>query len=104
MGMTVDAKTLFRLAGLPEPQTEYLFHPERKWRFDYCWEEWALAVEIEGGVHVRGRHVRGKGYEDDCEKYSWAAVLGWRVIRLTPGMVKDGRALALLEEAKENSI
>jgi hypothetical protein len=48
---------------------------------------------------TRGRHVRGRGYEADCEKYSEAALRGWRVLRVTNGMVRDERALALLERA-----
>jgi len=78
---------------------EFRFHPERRWRFDYAWPDKMIALEIEGGTWTGGRHTRGKGYESDCEKYSEAAILGWKVIRATTGMVKDGRALELLEKA-----
>jgi hypothetical protein len=44
-------------------------------------------------------HVRLRGYENDCEKYSEAAICGWCVIRVTHGMVKSGRAWTLLEAA-----
>jgi hypothetical protein len=47
----------------------------------------------------RGRHVRGRGYERDCEKYNAAALAGWIVLRVTTDMIQDGRALALLETA-----
>jgi len=57
----------------------------------------SVAWEIEGGVYSGGRHTRGKGYEEDCRKYSEAAVLGWRVIRTTTEMVATGEARALLE-------
>lgn len=78
---------------------EFAFHTERKWRFDYAWPERKIALEIEGGTWSAGRHTRGKGYENDCIKYSTAAILGWKVIRVTTGMVKDGRAYWLLNEA-----
>ena len=41
---------------------EYRFHPDRKWRSDFCWpaEDVRLFVEIEGGIWTDGRHVRGK--------------------------------------------
>lgn len=69
------------------PEREYRFHPERKWRFDFAWPEHMLAVEIDGGAWTGGRHVRGSGFTRDCEKMTEAALMGWRVLRLTPKMV-----------------
>lgn len=83
----------------PGVVAEYKFHPDRKWRFDYAWVDKKIALEIEGGIWKKGRHVRGKGYENDCEKYSEAAVLGWRIIRATPAMCKNGMMMGLLERA-----
>ena len=89
-----------RAIGLPEPQREYRFHPTRRWRFDLTWEAERLAVEIEGGTWSGGgRHVRGSGFAEDCCKYNAAALLGWRVLRFTSDMVRDGRALKVIEEA-----
>jgi len=82
---------------LPNPITEHRFAPPRRWRFDLAWPERMLALEIDGGSWSGGRHTTGKGFEADCEKYSEAAVLGWRVIRVTPRMVVDGRALGYIE-------
>jgi hypothetical protein len=86
-------------AGLPAPCREYRFAPPRRWRFDYAWPDYRLALEVEGGTWSGGRHVRGAGYEKDCDKYNTAALLGWTVLRVTSGMVRDGRALALVEQA-----
>lgn len=69
---------------MPAPATEYMFHPERKWRFDFAFIKEKIAVEIEGGIYVSGRHTRGAGYEKDMEKYNAATLLGWRVLRYTP--------------------
>jgi hypothetical protein len=87
--------------GLPAPVREYRFAPPRRWRFDYAWPDCfpPLALEVEGGVWSGGRHVRGRGFEADCEKYSEATLRGWRVLRVTTAMLRDGRALALLERA-----
>jgi very-short-patch-repair endonuclease len=90
---------LFQLAGLEGPLEEYRFHPKRRWRFDFAWPQRRLAVELEGGIFVHGRHVRARGYDNDCEKYNEAQLLGWRVLRFTSCMIQDGRALALLERA-----
>lgn len=94
--MTVDLAMQIAFAGLPAPVPEFRFAPPRRWRFDYAWPALMLAAEIEGGTWTGGRHVRGRGYERDCEKYNAAAVLGWRVLRVTTAMVRDGRALELL--------
>lgn len=69
-------------AGLPAPVREYRFHDTRNWRFDFCWPDHMLAVEVEGGVWANGRHNRGSGFIADCEKYNAAAILGWRVLRI----------------------
>ena len=89
----------FQLSGLPAPEREYLFHPKRKWRFDFAWPDLLIAVEVEGGIWVGGRHVRGKGYEDDCMKYNEAQIAGWMVLRFTPGMLKRGNGGDVIEKA-----
>ena len=72
---------------------------ERDWAFDRAWPAYRVAVELEGGVHVGGRHVRGRGYENDCQKYNAATLAGWRVLRFTSGMLDSGEALETLERA-----
>lgn len=86
-----------KAVGLPTPVKEHRFHPPRRWRFDYAWPEQMVALEIEGGTWVKGRHVRPSGYAKDCEKYSWAAIDGWRVIRATTEQVKSGEAIHWVE-------
>ena len=60
---------------------EFRFHPVRRWRFDYAIPEALVAIEVEGGIYAGGRHVRGAGYEKDCQKYNEAQLLGWIVLR-----------------------
>ena len=90
---------ILEAAGLPVPIREHRFAPPRRWRFDLAWPSLRLALEIEGGVWTGGRHVRGAGFERDAEKYNAATLAGWRVLRVTTGMIRDGRALVLLEQA-----
>jgi len=88
-----------QLAELPAPQREFIFHKKRKWRFDLAWPDLLIAVEVEGGIWTGGRHVRGEGYEADCEKYNEAQLAGWMVLRFTPGMIKRGQAGGVVEKA-----
>jgi hypothetical protein len=100
--MKVDLLTQIKAAGLPLPVTEYSFHPVRKWRFDFAWPAFRLAVEKEGGTENRwnpGRHNRPEGYAKDCEKYSTAALGGWTVLRFTSGQIASGQALKTIELA-----
>lgn len=87
--------------GLPTPDVEYPFGKVlgRRWRFDLAWPLYMLAVEIEGGTWIDGRHSRGASFELDAIKYAEALIAGWRVLRVTTAMVDDGRALGLVERA-----
>lgn len=97
----VSLDLLLRLNGIMGYEREYRFHPTRRWRFDFAWplESQKLAVEIEGGIWIRGAHTRGRHFESDCCKYAEAAILGWRLIRVTTGMVKDGSAVEFIRRA-----
>ena len=86
-------------AGLPAWETEFRFHPRRKWRADRGWPHLGLLVEVEGGIWTGGRHVTGAGFEADCVKYNEAAILGYRIIRVTGNMVRSGQALNMIMRA-----
>lgn len=90
---------LLRQEGLPAPDTEYVFHPTRRWRFDFAWPLHRVALEVEGGIWTKGRHVRGVGYLRDMEKYNAAAVLGWRLIRVTPDQRDQLSTVSLIRDA-----
>jgi len=77
---------LIKDENIAPPVAEFVFHPVRKWRFDFAWPECMLAVEIEGGIWTAGRHIRPVGMENDMIKYNAAAELGWRVLRYSRGM------------------
>jgi len=83
--------------NLPIPVPEYRFHPTRRWRIDWAWPDWKLAVEIEGGLYSKGRHVSIKGFKRDIEKYNELALMGWRVLRFLPEQVKRGEAILVIE-------
>ena len=67
----------------PSLEDEFKFHPNRKWRADFVHHSSRTLIEVEGGIHVYGRHNRASGFIKDTEKYLEATLLGYRVIRLT---------------------
>jgi very-short-patch-repair endonuclease len=78
---------------------EHRFAPPRRWRFDFAWPANLVAVEVDGGAWVGGRHTTGSGFHADCEKMSVAASIGWRVLHLDREMVESGRGLELVQLA-----
>lgn len=93
-----------RDAGLPEPELEHKFHPERKWRLDLAYVEDKVAIEIEGGIWTQGRHSRGAGMEADMEKYNEAQLLGWMVLRYSTGQIKQGKPIEDLKRALGDTV
>jgi hypothetical protein len=63
-----------------------------------------VALEYEGGTWRKSRHTSPLGYEGDAVKYSEAAILGWKVLRVTLDMVNDGRAMDLVLRAVSNGV
>lgn len=100
MVLTTTEELLYQIqaVGLPPPVLELAFCEGRRWRFDLAWPDKRIALEIEGGIYSKGRHIRPDGYLKDLEKYNRATALGWRVFRTTPQLIGKGEALALLEK------
>lgn len=94
-----------RAAMLPAFERQYVFAEDigRRWRFDFAFPDYWLAVEIEGlavrrlagQLVVMGRHASIQGIKDDMEKYNTAALLGWTVLRFDQQAVGPKRALAM---------
>ena len=83
----------------PSVVCEYRFNPKRRWRADFAVPEEKILIEIEGGLWKYGRHNRTTGYTKDMEKYNSAQILGFKVLRYTPGQagrcLDDCRSLTL---------
>ena len=78
-------------------EVEHVFHVKRRWRFDFCWPDKMIAVELEGWGMNQG-HTSLEGFADNCDKYNEATRLGWRVFRFTGSMVRDGSASLYIKE------
>ncbi len=94
-------------ADIPTGEREYRFHPTRLWRFDKAWPSHKFALEVDGGQWAQfgGRHAT----DADREKGNEAAALGWRVLHVSPVMLRDDpgqvfdwirRALAVIERER----
>jgi hypothetical protein len=94
----VDLRPIFVAAGLPEPVREFRFAPPRRWRWDYCWPEEMVAVEIQGGVWRSMHHTRGRGYIDDCRKMAEGVLRGWRVLWIPTDWLRDRTALDIISK------
>ena len=88
------------------PKTEYRFLKKRRFRFDFAWPDRMIAVEVEGGVWMKGGggHTTGKGYTRDLEKYNLATLHGWEVYRFTTQDVTKEIAIAFMKNIIINKI
>jgi hypothetical protein len=89
-----------KAVGLPTPFRQYKFHPQRDWRFDFCWpQDSQLAVEVDGGTWMKkSGHQTGMGYTNDRIRDAEAMCRNWVVLRVTGDMVKDGTAIKYIEK------
>jgi len=87
----------FRLFDLSEPVREFRFHPTKMWRIDFCWPDVRLAVEIEGGAFVYGRHNRPASFIKDMEKYNELTLAGYSLLRFTPQQLETGDAQGIIK-------
>lgn len=78
------AKLLW-MYGLPNYKTQYKFHPDRKWLFDFAWIDKQVAVEIDGETS----HARYHQTRKDAEKRNAAKLAGWMVLVFTGEMIKQ---------------
>ena len=90
-----------KATGLPEPEREAAVIPGRKFRFDFCFREARLLIEINGGTFTKGAHSTGQGIARDYEKANLAVLHGWRVLTFDGKAVKSGEAVETIRKALE---
>jgi len=86
--------------GIPIPEREYKFLPDRKFRIDFFWQNVKLAVEIEGGAWSYGRHTRGAGFTGDMEKYNLMVEQGIYLLRYEPKRIDYEQIKRVYEQLK----
>ena len=103
MGLSDHEDDLWIWLEVEQPgewEREYRFHPVRRWRFDFARVDDKLAVEIDGLTYGsrKGAHQTPQGVERDREKDAEAMLLGWKVLRITPKMLKSGVAYTYIRQ------
>lgn len=68
------------------------------WSVHAGWDVHTVLVEVDGGLFLQGQqqggHTRGAARERDYERDAEAMLLGFRVLRVSPRQVKNGKAIA----------
>jgi len=85
--------------NLPRPVAEYRFSPPRRWRWDWSWPHHKVALEVQGGLFVQGRHSRGAALLKEHEKLNEAAAQGWRVLFVVPSQLESSMTLDWIRRA-----
>ncbi len=80
-------------------EREFKFEPSRRWRVDFVLHDYKIAIEVEGGTWINGRHNRGGSIEADMDKYNALAIRGWTLLRFTGGMINSGKAMQIIHNA-----
>ncbi len=65
-----------------EYKREYCVLPDSRHRSDFVLIAQKVIFEVEGGIWSKGRHIRPKGFMEDCKKYNQATALGWKLYRI----------------------
>ena len=97
-------RAYFKTVKLSAPVFEYKFHATRKWRIDIAWPDNRLAVEVQGGIFVQGRHSRGAAMLKEWEKLNTLAGMGWRVLFCQPTDLCTDEVMGFIKLAMQHHI
>lgn len=87
--------------GLTGYVREYQAIKGRKFRFDFCFTEQRLLIEVNGGTFTKGAHSTGRGIARDYEKANLAVLQGWRCLAFDGKAVRSGEAVEVVRKALE---
>lgn len=100
-GLSNKFKWIWNSLGGPPLEEEFRFHPERKFKSDFCHLATRTCIELEGGIFKKGMgHSSITGILRDIEKYNLMVYLGFRVIRFHAGTVNSQNITELIQFLK----
>ena len=84
-----------RAGKIPPYVREWIGLPGCKFRFDFAWPKYGLALEVQGGIYHQQRlgHTSISGMHRDCEKHSLAAINRIYLIVCAPEHIRTGKTL-----------
>jgi len=83
---------------------EFEFCKERKFRIDFAEPFLKIAIEIDGGIWMRGKsgHSSGSGIKRDQEKTTLLSQHGWSVLRFEPEEAMTAKTIDIVRKTIEN--
>lgn len=82
-------EAIWQRLGGPELSKEVKISDEREFKNDYVHIPTKVIIEVDGGVYNGGRHVRAKGFINDCVKLNMATMAGYSIIRIPTGFATE---------------
>ncbi|OYD41163.1 endonuclease domain-containing protein [Sphingobacterium cellulitidis] len=84
---------------------EFHFSIERNYRLDYAIPEFKIAIEVDGGIWMKGNsgHSSGKGIKRDMDKGNLLQLYGWKTIRIEPNEIVSDKVLESIKTLMNNS-
>jgi len=89
---------------IPTPERQFQYAKGRKLRADFAWPDHRLLLEVQGGIYSKQAHGSITGILADIDRSNAAVLNGWRMLRVTPEMVRSGQALELIRAAMDRSV
>lgn len=86
------------------PEREQKLIPGDRHRTDFVIRECMLAIEVEGQTWRKGGHTSPYGYLKDVYKYNKITLLGWKLLRFTSDMVRNGLAGDVIEACVKGDV
>lgn len=80
---------------------EVMFHPTRKWRWDFADKEKKISVEIDGGEFLSQKKIQDPhSKKNNYDKMNNGVLLGWRTLRFRGSQLKED-PIKCIEQLKE---
>ena len=75
------------------PVRQFRPFPDRKWKLDFAWPRFKLALEVDGAVH----RIKAT-FKSSFERGFWLLRAGWIVLHVGGDQVRSGEAVQWLEQ------